>query len=214
MTLALARRAMLAATAGWLAGCGAVPRAAAPSAGADVEAAAATRAAYAALGPGINFGNMLDAPSEGAWGSRVQDGYAALVRAAGFRHVRLPVRWSAHAGADAQATIAPAFLARVEGVVDALLDQGLTVVVNMHHYRQLDGDRLDAGEAAVDPVVLKPRFVAMWRQIAARFARHPQRLWFELYNEPHRALDASAASAFQAAASSARCGPTTRSASS
>lgn len=184
----LRRRAALAAAAGWLAGCGTAPHW--QRMDASVPAAAETRAAYAALGPGINFGNMLDAPSEGAWGSRVQDGYAALVHEAGFRHVRLPVRWSAHAGLDAQARIDPAFFARVEGVVDALLGQGLTVVVDMHHYRQFDGDRLDPGEAAVDPKLLRPRFVAMWRQIAARFARHPAPLWFELYNEPHGVLDA------------------------
>ena len=155
-------------------------------------ASAATRAAFAQLGPGINFGNMLEAPHEGAWGSRVQDDYPALVWQAGFRHVRLPVRWSAHASPDAQAHIDPAFMARVDEVVTRLLAQGFTVVLNMHHYRQLDGDRLDAGEVAVESRDLQPRFVAMWQQIAAHFAGRSGRLWFELYNEPHGAQTASA----------------------
>jgi endoglucanase len=99
--------------------------------------------------------------------------------------VRLPVRWSAHAGRDAQAHIDPAFMARVDSVVDRLLAQGFTVVLNMHHYRQLDGDRLDVGELAVERRDLKPRFLAMWRQIAEHFAGRSDRLWFELYNEPH-----------------------------
>ena len=156
-----------------------------------LPASARTRAAFAALGPGINFGNMLEAPREGDWGSRFQDDYPAMVRRAGFGHVRLPVRWSAHAGRDAQARIDAAFLARVDNVVEQLLAQGLTVVLNMHHYRQLDGDRLDAGEFQVERGDLQPRFLAMWRQIAEHFAGRSERLWFELYNEPHGELAAS-----------------------
>ena len=180
-----------------LAGCATPPAdvdalAAYPPTAATALPANTARAALAALGPGINFGNMLEAPTEGAWGERVRDDDAALVRGAGFRHVRLPVRWSAHAERDAQARIDPAFFARVDAVVDGLLAQGLGVVLNMHHYRQLDGDRLDAGELPVEPRDLKPRFLAMWRQIAAHYAGRSDRLWFELYNEPHGALDAAA----------------------
>ena len=164
-------------------GLGGFPRSAAsmqPS-----PASTKTRAAFARLGPGVNLGNMLDAPREGDWGSRVQDEYPSMLRQAGFRHVRLPVRWSAHASRDASAQIDPAFMARVDGVVDRLLAQGLTVVLDMHHYRQLDGDLLDAGESAVDHHDLKLRFLSMWRQIAEHFADRSERLWFELYNEPH-----------------------------
>jgi endoglucanase len=159
---------------------------------APIPASSSTRAAFARLGPGINFGNMLEAPSEGAWGSHVRDEYPAMVWRAGFRHVRLPVRWSAHATRDAEARIDPAFMQRVDGVVTRLLDEGFTVVLNMHHYRQLDGDRLDNGEVAVDPAVARQRFLAMWRQIAAHFAGRSARLWFELYNEPHGQLSAAA----------------------
>ena len=162
-----------------------------PATTAPVAASPSTRAAFAQLGPGINFGNMLDAPSEGAWGSYVRDEYAALAWHAGFRHVRLPVRWSAHATRDAEARIDPAFMQRVDAVVIRLLDAGFTVVVNMHHYRQLDGDRLDDGEFAVDPAVVRLRFLAMWRQIAAHFSGRMPRLWLELYNEPHGALSAA-----------------------
>src|SRR5258706_6142759 len=110
----------------------------APS-GAPLPASEPTRAAFARLGPGINFGNMLEAPREGDWGSRVQDDYPALVWQAGFRHVRLPVRWSAHAGRDAQARIDPVFMARVDSVGRRLLEQGLIVAHIVQHYCQLNG---------------------------------------------------------------------------
>jgi endoglucanase len=148
-------------------------------------------AAARALAGGINFGNMLDAPSEGAWGLRVEDEFIALAGTAPgqFPAVRLPVRWSAHASADAAAVIDSAFMRRVDDVVRRLLARGVTVVLNQHHYRQLDGDALDPGETAVAPEVVQARFLSMWRQIAAHFADANPRLLFELYNEPHGSLE-------------------------
>ena len=49
----------------------------------------------ARLGRGINFGNALDAPREGAWGVVLEEEYFGLVAEAGFDAVRIPVRWSA-----------------------------------------------------------------------------------------------------------------------
>lgn len=161
-----------------------------PPAGAAVAASAAVRATAAGFGRGINFGNMLDAPHEGDWGLRVEERFIDLVGEGGFtRAVRLPVRWSNHAAPDAAARIDPVFLDRVEHVVDRLLGRGCTVVLNMHHYRQLDGDPPDPGERRVDPAVVQVRLLTMWRQIAERFAARPPRLVFEIYNEPHGALE-------------------------
>jgi endoglucanase len=162
------------------------PLAAAPLPGASPAA----RAYAASLQRGVNFGNMLDAPAEGAWSLRVDDRYIALAGAGGIQNVRLPVRWSNHASPDAQARIDPVFMARVDDVVQRLLARGVPVVLDMHHYRQLDGDTLDAGEAAVPDAVVEHRFLAMWQQVAEHFRNAPPRLAFELYNEPHGRLTA------------------------
>ena len=143
----------------------------------------------AAIGRGVNFGNMLEAPTEGVWGLTVTDDFIDKAAGAGFTSVRLPVRWSNHASADAPYTIDAAFMARVEAVVDKLLAKGLIVLVNMHHYRQLDGGNLDAGEAAVPDGVVDVRFVMLWDQIATHFKGRGPRLVFELYNEPHGRLN-------------------------
>jgi endoglucanase len=142
-------------------------------------------AAASALGRGVNFGNMLEAPAEGAWGLSVTDDFVDKAAAAGFTSVRLPVRWSNHASVDAPFTIDPAFMTRVEGIVDKLLAKNLVVVLNMHHYRQLDGDALDAGEGKVADAVVDVRYVMLWEQIASRFMGKGDRLVLELYNEPH-----------------------------
>lgn len=161
-------------------------------AGTPPGASAAARTAAAALAGGINFGNMLEAPTEGAWGLKVEDEFIQLFGAAPAvsSAVRLPVRWSNHASTDAGATIDAAFMTRIEGIVNKLLARGVTVVLNMHHYRQLDGDPVDAGEATVAADVVQLRFLAMWRQIAERFAGAGPGLVFELYNEPHNKLEA------------------------
>src|ERR1700681_3953301 len=49
------------------------------------------------LGRGINLGNALDAPQEGAWGVTLEADYFRLIQEAGFNSVRIPIRWSAHA---------------------------------------------------------------------------------------------------------------------
>jgi endoglucanase len=137
---------------------------------------------------------MLEAPSEGAWGLKVEDEFLDLVSpSASPRYaqaVRLPVRWSSHASADATAAIDAAFMRRVESIVTRLLARGVPVVLNMHHYAQLDGETPGAGEPAVAPDVVQLRFLAMWRQIAERFAGAGPGLVFELYNEPHSKLEA------------------------
>ena len=148
-------------------------------------ASASATATAAAIGRGVNFGNMFEAPTEGAWGLTVTDDFIDKATTAGFTSVRLPVRWSNHASAQAPFTIDAAFMGRVESVVDKLLAKGVVVILNMHHYRQLDGDPLDAGESPVAGAVVDVRFVMLWEQLATRFQGRGQRLVFELYNEPH-----------------------------
>jgi endoglucanase len=54
----------------------------------------------------------------------------------------------------------------------------LTVVLNVHHYHEL--------QAA--PYEQEARFVALWQQIGARYADRSGRLYFELLNEPRDAI--------------------------
>ena len=115
-----------------------------------------------------------------------------------FTTVRLPVRWSNHAAPTADATLDEAFAARVDRAVDALLAKGMYVILDMHHYSQLSGDKLHPNEFAVDPAVMETRLVNMWRQIALRYKDRSPKLLFELLNEPHGRLDGEAWNALAA----------------
>jgi len=66
------------------------------------------------LEQGVNFGNALEAPQEGDWGIRLEERYFDLIKKAGFKTVRLPVRWSAHAQEMPPYTIDPAFFERID----------------------------------------------------------------------------------------------------
>ncbi len=148
------------------------------------------QSATAGLGRGISFGNILEAPAEGDWGLRLDEELFVRAKEAGFDTIRLPVRWSNHAAPSAPYTIDESFFKRVDFALDQAFKRNLKLVINLQHYRQLDGDALDRNEQPVDNTVLDERFVAIWKQIAERYAKvDPRQLYFELYNEPHRRLD-------------------------
>jgi endoglucanase len=156
-----------------------------PSANAPVDAFAMQRA----LGRGVNFGDILDPPTEGQNGFYLTEDLFDKAKSIGVQAIRMPVRWSNHALATAPFTIDEKFFARVDFAISAALARGMKIIINMHHYRQLDGEPLHPGEFAVSDAVLEDRFIAMWRQIAARYKDQPvDRVLFELYNEPHGAM--------------------------
>jgi endoglucanase len=135
--------------------------------------------ADAAVGPCVNMNNHLEAPREGAWGRPIREDDFAAIAARGFRTVRLPVRFAAHAGKGPDFTIDPRFMDRVAHLVTLARTAGLRVIIDMHNDDALVADPL--GEA--------PRLAALWRQVAARFAGADDLVWFELFNEPHGAFD-------------------------
>ena len=140
---------------------------------------------------GINMGNMLEAPNEGDWGIRFDPAYVNLIKGK-FDTVRVPVRWSNHAAPTADAKIDEFFIRRVERVVDDLLAKGFYVILDMHHYNQIVGEKLNPKEFEVDSAVLETRFENMWQQISERFKDKSSKLIFELLNEPHGRLNSKA----------------------
>jgi endoglucanase len=130
------------------------------------------------LVPGINLGNTLEAPREGDWGLTLKEEYFEAIARARFKGVRIPIRWSAHADTEAPYTIDAKFFERVDWAVEQALSRRLATVINVHHYSEMD----------TEPEQHLPRLLALWRQIAARYKDRDDRLFFELFNEPHDKL--------------------------
>lgn len=126
----------------------------------------------------VNLGNMLEAPEEGYWGLRVERAYLTAIAGAGFDSVRIPISWSTHAEAAPPYTIDPEFFTRVDEVIGWALEDGLRVIINVHHYTEM----------MTDPEAHFPRLRGLWMQIAARYASYPDTVLFELLNEPFEAL--------------------------
>lgn len=131
-----------------------------------------------ALAKGVNLGNALEAPAEGEWGMVIEEEYLQLIKDAGFEAVRIPIRWNAHALDNPPYQIEESFLERVDEVAGWALERDLMAVINIHHYNEL----------MEQPTAHKERFLSIWRQIARHFEEAPDKLLFEVLNEPHNNL--------------------------
>ncbi|WP_157665242.1 cellulase family glycosylhydrolase [Mariniblastus fucicola] len=132
---------------------------------------------------GVNFGNMLEAPNEGAWGLSVEERFFDLVVESGMDHIRLPISWTHHTSQTAPYAIDETFFSRVDWCVDQAVSRGLKIIVNVHHYDELNAN----------PVTETPRAIAMWEQIATRYSGQPKSVYFEVLNEPHAAFNTNPA---------------------
>ncbi len=125
---------------------------------------------------GINLGNTLEPPTEGAWNNgAVQKYYFDDYNNAGFACVRIPVRWDEHTETSSPFRIDPAWMNRVEEVVDWGLSRGLYIIINSHHDNWIKDNYNELN---------KERFDSIWSQISFRFKRKSDKLFFEIINEP------------------------------
>lgn len=133
------------------------------------------------LGKGVNLGNSLEAPREGAWGVTLHESYFEIIADGGFDTVRVPIKWSAHASSEPPYTIDEAFAGRVDWVLDQAHSRGLNSVINIHHYDEI----FDSPDSH------KERFLSIWKQLAQRYKDRPLSVYFEPLNEPHGNLTSS-----------------------
>ncbi len=126
----------------------------------------------------VNFENVLEVSGEGDGGSKLKTDYFAEIARAGFLSVRLPIQWSLHAALSPPYTIDPKFFERVDRALDQALAHKLSVVIDVHHYYEMDSD----------PNQQFPRLLGLWQQIATHFRGRPAQVFFELLNEPHDKL--------------------------
>ena len=143
------------------------------------------------LGRGINMGNFLESPiavgGEGAWvngtGYPIQQRFFSEIKNAGFKTVRIPIRWSDYTGDTSPYEIDTTFLNRIKTVVNWALGEELIVVINIHHYTEMmDSDDLN------DLSYHKTRLYSIWDQICDAFTVNRysvDSLYFELLNEPN-----------------------------
>jgi endoglucanase len=145
------------------------------------KSGAATTRATDALRRGINFGDAMDAPNEGDWGWTIAADDFRAVREAGFDHVRVPMRVSAHAAAQPPYKIEGRFAHRMDWAIAEALSNDLAIIVDIHHYKEMMSD----------PFGQADRLVGLWQQIATRYRGMPPAVVYEILNEPTDDLTAA-----------------------
>ncbi|ACE83841.1 cellulase family glycosylhydrolase [Cellvibrio japonicus] len=130
------------------------------------------------MGVGWNVGNTLDAiGGETNWGNPlITQQLISSVKAAGFKTLRVPVAWSKFTNA-ATFTIDPAWLNRVEQVVNYALNEDMYVMINIHW----DGGWMQPTYA--QQAYVNNRLSIMWTQIANHFRNYGDKLLFAGTNE-------------------------------
>lgn len=135
---------------------------------------------------GWNLGNTLDSyykdnsktVDETYWGNPMTTkAMIDAVKAKGFNAVRIPVSWTNHLSDDN--TVDPAWMARVQEVVDYAVEDDLYVILNMHH-----DDYVWLHPTAAEEAAVTEKYTAVWTQIAEHFKDYDTKLLFEGMNEP------------------------------
>ncbi len=140
------------------------------------------------MGLGWNLGNSLDSTGsngadaqETSWGNpRVTESLIKAVKAKGFNTVRIPTSWYPNITENGgKYTIEPTWFARVKEVVDYAYNNGMYVIINVHHENWVNRSDLATSYKSVSAELKQ-----VWTQIAEYFADYDQHLIFEGMNEP------------------------------
>ncbi|MBE5842758.1 MAG: glycoside hydrolase family 5 protein [Butyrivibrio sp.] len=139
---------------------------------------------------GWNLGNTLDAHVDGikitddpkkqetCWGNpeTTQELIDAIMDL-GFNTIRIPITWRYKL--DEENNIDPAWMDRVNEIVDYAYNKGAYVIINVHH-EDWNYPYYDNQEQAIEKIT------AIWSQVSDRFADYDEHLVFELQNEPRK----------------------------
>lgn len=131
----------------------------------------------------LNIGNSLEAPKNQPWDVPMDASYFSIIKKAGFKCVRLPVRFSDYVDRNSpDYHIDETFMKKIDTYVNEALSQHLTLIIDLHNFMQIMDNPEDNKECLID----------IWKQLAARYKSYPDdALVFELLNEPQNNLDSS-----------------------
>lgn len=150
------------------------------------------------MAPGWNLGNTLEAGNKAnndtnngglnaeiSWqNTKTTQAVIDMVKANGFKSIRIPCSWVMGHISDAATTkIDAAWMARVKEVVDYAINADLYVIINDHW----DGGWIEDSFTDVSAATVSKnstKLAALWKQIAETFKDYDERLLFAGLNEP------------------------------
>jgi len=132
---------------------------------------------------GFNIGNTMEAPnSEQGWGApMITQALIDKVKQSGFNAIRIPCQWDySHIINRTTEQIDPAWLTRVQQVVQYCVNDGMYVILNIHW----DGGWLQQNCRTAAQVAVNAKQKALWEQIATQLRGFDEHLIFASTNEP------------------------------
>ncbi|MCR8557208.1 cellulase family glycosylhydrolase [Mucilaginibacter sp. BJC16-A38] len=132
---------------------------------------------------GINIGNTMEAPgNENGWGApNITQALIDSYKQRGFNAIRIPCEWDySHIINTTTEQIDPAWLSRVQAVVQYCVNDGLYVILNIHW----DGGWLQQNCTTAAQVAVNAKQKALWEQIATQLRGFDEHLLFASTNEP------------------------------
>lgn len=126
------------------------------------------------LGRGVNI-LSADPRWKTPEGGRMTERHFALLKAAGFSNVRIPIHPFRFVTDAERFTLDPKFFTTLDWAIKTALKNDLLPIVDCHEYHEM----------SADPLGKKPMFLAVWKQIAAHCQSYPEDVLFEICNEPN-----------------------------
>lgn len=154
---------------------------------------------FSEMGMGWNLGNTFDSIDcnnlndeldyETAWvpnKERTTKEMILKVKEAGFNTIRIPVSWHNHVtksvddSGNISFEISDPWVARVKEVVDYCYDEGLYVIINIHHDDEKYGYIYPTEDRKEESIAY---ITSIWTRLANEFADYDCHLIFEVMNE-------------------------------
>ena len=121
----------------------------------------------ALIGRGINWDNSFIGGRDAPYGDTAYYAEVSRMADAGFDSVRLQTRWdnSGNGAGGSAFDIDPTFLADVRQKVTWVLEHGMTAVVDVHYFEQLNANNW-VNPAYPEEGTFDEKFVEIWRELA------------------------------------------------
>ena len=148
---------------------------------------------------GWNLGNTLDATAwndaqnfgigtETGWGQpKTTQEMIKGLKNLGIKTIRIPISWHNHISKVSDYTIDSKWMNRVKQIVDWAYDEGMYVIINIHHDNASKG-KFSAGKGFYPTEECKDEslkyITRVWEQVSETFKDYDEKLVFEVLNEP------------------------------
>lgn len=117
------------------------------------------------LGRGINIPSFQS----------MTDEHFKILHESGFKNVRIPIKPFSETIGDDKFTLKQSFYDKVDLAVNRSLAYDLIPVIDLHEHTAMQAN----------PIGNKPKFLAIWKQLAEHYKNYSSNVLFEIANEPN-----------------------------